>query len=231
VNTSKVSITKKRISLAFIQPPQIAPIFYIEELNSIVQSVIMEAHRKEKGMNTLRQVFKFLNRFFMIPAYRMGLGWFISNPVSGYIMVIKNKGRKSGKLYYTPTNYAIIKGKIYCLAGFGHKAHWYLNMKANPDVEVMLPGRTVWGKAEEVLESDEALQATRKVFQNAGIAGFAEGYNPWTAPDEKFLQTLERAPVLRISPTGIGNGPMDAGGWHWIAWAIATLVVILVIWL
>ena len=180
-------------------------------------------------MDTLRQIFKVLNRFFMVPAYRMGLGWFIVNPISGYIMVIKNTGRKSGRLYYTPTNYAIINGNIYCLAGFGRKAHWYLNMMANPTVEIMLPGRTIWGEVEEVTDGEEALQATRLVFQNAGIAGFAEGYNPRTAADEKFLGTLKRAPVLRITPKGIGNGPMDAGGWHWIAWAIATLVVILLL--
>jgi hypothetical protein len=56
-----------------------------------------------------------------------------------------------------------------------------------------------------------------------------EGYNPRTAPDEKYLSTLKRAPVLRITPTGIGNSPMDAGGWHWIAWAIVTLILILVL--
>ena len=180
-------------------------------------------------MDPLRKIFKFLNRFFMVPAYRMGLGWFIVNPISGYIMVIKNIGRKTGKLYYTPTNYAILNGKIYCLAGFGRKAHWYLNMMANPGVEIMLPGRSIWGKVEEVTEPEEALQATRQVFQNAGIAGFAEGYNPWTAPDEKFLHTLKHAPVLRITPAGIGSGPMDSGGWHWIAWAIAMLAVILIL--
>ncbi|MBN2044672.1 MAG: nitroreductase family deazaflavin-dependent oxidoreductase [Anaerolineales bacterium] len=178
-------------------------------------------------MDTLRQIFKYLNRFLMVPAYRMGLGWLIVNPISGYIMVIKNVGRKSGKLHYTPANYAIINGKIYCLAGFGRKAHWYLNLIANPSAEVLLPGRTIWGEAEEVTDLEESLQAIRQVFINAGIVGFAEGYNPRTAPDEKFISTLKRTPVMRITPKGIGNGPMDAGGWHWIGWAAATLAVIL----
>ncbi len=139
-------------------------------------------------MNTLKQIFKFVNRYFMVPAYRMGLGWLIVNPISGYIMVIKNIGRKSGKLYYTPTNYAIFEGKIYCLAGFGRKAHWYLNMIANPHVELLLPGRAIWGEVEEVIDQDEALKAVKQVFKNAGFAGFAEGYNPRTAPEEKFLR-------------------------------------------
>jgi len=180
-------------------------------------------------MNTLRQIFKFLNRFFMVPAYRMGLGWLIVNPVSGYIMAIKNIGRKSGKLYYTPTNYAIFNGHIYCVSGFGRKAHWYLNMIANPQVELLLPGRAIWGEVEEVTDQVQALKAIKQVFKNAGFAGFAEGYNPRTAPDEKFLQTLKNAPVLRITPRGVGSSPMDAGGWHWAAWAIATLVVIILL--
>ena len=87
-------------------------------------------------MNALRKVFWFLNRFFMVPAFRLGLAYFICNPIFGYIMVIKNTGRKSGKLYHTPTNYAIINGYVYCLSGFGRKAHWYLNLKANPEVEI-----------------------------------------------------------------------------------------------
>ena len=178
-------------------------------------------------MNTLRQIFKFLNRIFMVPAYRMGLSWLIVNPISGYIMVIKNIGRKSGKLYYTPTNYAIFDGKIYCLSGFGRKAHWYLNIMSNPNVELLLPGRAIWGEVEEVTDENESLKAVKQVFKNAGFAGFMEGYNPRTAPDEKFLSTLERAPVLRITPKGIGSGPMDAGGWHWVGWAILTVSVVI----
>lgn len=180
-------------------------------------------------MNTLRQIFKFINRYFMVPAYRMGLGWLIVNPISGYIMVIKNIGRKSGKWYYTPTNYAIINGNIYCLAGFGRKSHWYLNLVANPTAEIMLPGRTVLGKVEEVTDGEEALEAARQVFRNAGVAGFMEGYNPRTAPDEKLLKTLSRAPVLRITPTGIGSGPMDASGWHWVGLVIAMIAIILLL--
>jgi deazaflavin-dependent oxidoreductase (nitroreductase family) len=189
----------------------------------------MKKHQKEVLMDTLRQIFKLINRFFMVPAYRMGLGWLIVNPISGYIMVIKNIGHKSGKRYYTPANYAIIDGKVYCLAGFGRKSHWYLNLIANPNTEVMLPGRTIWGKVEEVTDQEEALIAVKQVFRNAGVAGWMEGYNPRKAPDERYHKTLKRAPVLRITPTGIGSGPMDAGGWHWIAWAAVTLILILVL--
>jgi hypothetical protein len=180
-------------------------------------------------MDNLRHLFKYLNRYFMVPVMRMGLGWLLVNPVSGYIMVIKNIGRKSGKLYYTPTNYAILNGCVYCSAGFGRRSHWYLNMTTNPHVELLLPGRAIWGEVEEVTDDEEALTAIKQIFKNAGLAGFLEGYNPRKAPDEKFLNTLSRAPVLRITPKGIGSGPMDADGWHWVSWALLTAIVVILL--
>ena len=35
----------------------------------------------------LRHIFSVLNRFFMVPCFRLGLGPFMGNPLSGYIMV------------------------------------------------------------------------------------------------------------------------------------------------
>lgn len=180
-------------------------------------------------MNALRKVFWFLNRFFMVPAFRLGLAYFICNPIFGYIMVIKNTGRKSGKLYHTPTNYAIINGYVYCLSGFGRKAHWYLNLKAAPRAEIMLPGQAILAEAEEVTDPDEALMAGRQVLRNAGFAGFFEGYNPWTASADDLRKTVERAPVLRFRPVGVGNGAMDQGGWHWVT--LIVLTIALVVWL
>jgi len=177
----------------------------------------------------MEDAFKILNRLFMVPAYRMGLAWLVCNPATGYIMVIKNTGRKSGKMYYTPTNYAIMNGNIYCAAGFGRRSSWYLNLMAQPRAEVMLPGRALMGEAEEVSDPEEALQAIKQIFKNAGIAGFLAGYNPWTAPDDNFLKTLEHAPILRIKPDGVGSGPMDAGGWHWAAWIAAAAAALMVL--
>jgi len=162
----------------------------------------------------------------MVPAFRMGLGPLICNPVSGYIMVIRNIGRKSGRTYYTPANYAIHNGFIYCMAGFGRKSDWFLNLAAHPQAEIILPGRAVTCQMEEVEDPTEALEMCKQIFKNAGFAGFFEGFNPWRATDEKFLQTLTRVPILRFRMTGIANGPADAGGRHWVL-----LLVILIVYL
>jgi len=167
-------------------------------------------------MNTLRRVFWLMNRFFMVPAFRMGLGVLICNPVSGYIMVIKNIGRKSGKEYYTPVNYAIQDGYVYCMAGFGRKSDWYLNLAARPQAELLMPGRSVQVEMAEVLDQDDALAICKQLFKNAGVAGFFEGFNPWRASDESFRSVVKRAPVLRFKSISIAGGSTDAGGWHWI---------------
>ena len=91
-------------------------------------------------LNTLRNVFHAMNHF-MVFMLRIGLGWTmnIMPAVSGRIMVIKHRGRKSGKEYLTPVNYALVDGELYCTAGFGSVSDWYRNMLANPDIELWLP--------------------------------------------------------------------------------------------
>jgi deazaflavin-dependent oxidoreductase (nitroreductase family) len=103
----------------------------------------------------MRRFFRFLNRFLMVPMFRLGLGALIVNPVSGYIMVLKTVGRKTGKARRTPLNYAIVDGCAYCVAGWGTIAHWYRNLQATPNVEILLPGGSVSGIAESVDEAAE----------------------------------------------------------------------------
>ena len=47
-------------------------------------------------------------------------------------------------------NYASVDGDIYCTAAFGKGADWYLNIVANPQVEVWLPDGRWAGIAEDV---------------------------------------------------------------------------------
>jgi deazaflavin-dependent oxidoreductase (nitroreductase family) len=165
-----------------------------------------------------RRVFRTLNRYFMVPVFRLGLGGLITNPFSGYIMVIKTIGHKSGQERYTPTNYAIQNGNVYCFAGFGPGAHWYRNLTTNPRVELLLPGGPVTGLAEEVTDPDERLHALRQILKNGGFAGFLVGFNPYTAPDQVVVETCQSLPVIRIRPAGVRSGPADPGGWLWVLW-------------
>ena len=178
-------------------------------------------------MNSMRRVFRLLNRFFMVPIFRLGMGPFVGNPITGYIMVLKTVGRKTGKTRYTPVNYALKNGYVYCMVGFGKMAHWYKNLKANPHLEVILPSRPIYGLMEEVSDPDEALDAARQIFKNAGFATIFEGYLPFREiPDEKIKALLKRVRILRIRPVGVGSGASDPSGWMWVS--LAALVILLI---
>jgi len=166
--------------------------------------------------NFLRRIFWYLNKYLMVPAFRLGLGPIMGNPFTGYIMVMKTTGWKTGKQRYTPVNYAILNGKVYYLAGFGKLAHWYRNLQAEPRLELILPGGAMMGTAEEVVGRQERLTVTRQVLKNGGFAGYFFGFSPHSVTDEVLDEATKEIPVIRINPTGVGSGPADPGGWSWV---------------
>ncbi|HEY3312916.1 MAG TPA: nitroreductase family deazaflavin-dependent oxidoreductase [Anaerolineales bacterium] len=174
----------------------------------------------------LRRMFWFLNKFFMVPLFRLGLGFLFGNPFSGYIMVLKVVGRKSGKIYYAPVNYAIHEGNVYCISGGRQSSNWYKNLKVNPRIELILPAGPIFGVVEEVLDAGERRSIIRQVLQNAGFAGFFEGYNPFTISDEALVSKTSDLPLLRIHPLGIGSGASDPRGWAWVWSLMLTLWIV-----
>jgi len=175
----------------------------------------------------MRRIFWFLNKYFMVPIFRLGLGPLFTNPFSGYIMVIKLIGRKSGKVYFTPVNYAIWQGSVYCISGGRQTSDWYKNLLAHPEVELILPGGAIFARAEEIDEPETRRMVIRQILKNAGFAGFFEGYNPFTISDEELLQKSADLPLLRFQPLGLGNGASDMGGWAWVWVWLAFLALIL----
>jgi deazaflavin-dependent oxidoreductase (nitroreductase family) len=145
------------------------------------------ANFSPKQMNTLRKVFHALNRF-MVFMWKIGWGkWMNFWPaVIGRIMVIKHRGRKSGKEYLTPVNYAIVDGEIYCTAGFGSISDWYRNMQANPNIELWLPEGKRKARAEDVSDSPNRLFLLRMVIIASGFAGPLFGINPKKLNDEQL---------------------------------------------
>lgn len=162
----------------------------------------------------------------MVPAFRLGLGPFMGNPFTGYIMVLKTVGRKTGKARYAPVNYAILNGHVYCLAGFGAASQWYRNLRTQPRIELILPGGALAGTTEEVTDPIETLHVMRQVLKNAGFAGFFLGVNPFTASDDVLRRKARGIPVVRIRPIGPGNGAADPGGWLWVSATVCTLAVV-----
>ena len=181
----------------------------------------------------VRRVFHYLNRFFMVPAFRLGLGPLMTNPFSGYIMVLKTTGRKSGRRRYTPLNYAIWQGCVYCLAGYGQASDWVNNIRSNPQVELILPGGGLSGMASPVSDGQVHLAISRQILKNGGFAGFFMGFNPRTAPDSLVEDRMKDIPLICIRPLGPGNGPADPGEWGWITANLGLILVVvgLIVWL
>jgi deazaflavin-dependent oxidoreductase (nitroreductase family) len=164
----------------------------------------------------------------MVPLFRLGLGSFVGNPITGYIMVVKTIGRKTGRERYVPVNYAIQDGNIYCMAGFGKGTHWYRNLQAQPNIEIIIPSGPLAGLAQDATNSEEATRVIRQLLKNSGFVGFIAGFNPYTESDTELRKKTKGFPLVRICPTGVGSGAGDAGGWLWI---LILVVAVVVLWL
>ncbi len=175
----------------------------------------------------LRRFFRVLNKYFMVPMFRLGLGPLVGNPITGYIMVLKTVGSKTGKRRYAPVNYAILDGEIYCLSGFGKLAHWVTNLVVQPQIEMILPSGTLSGRAATVTDADVWLRATRQILKNGGFAGFLAGYNAFTISDEDLRSKGEEMVVIRITPDGLRSGAADPGGWLWLWLTVAVMALII----
>jgi len=140
-----------------------------------------------KQLKNLRRVFHAMNPF-MVFMLKIGMGWMmeIMPSVSGRIMVIKHKGRKSGKEYLTPVNYAVVDGEVYCTAGFGSISDWYKNMMVNPDVEILLLKGWRKARAEDVSDSPKRVFLMRQVIIGSGFAGPLFGVDQKKSNDEQL---------------------------------------------
>jgi deazaflavin-dependent oxidoreductase (nitroreductase family) len=148
--------------------------------------------------SVLRTFFRFVNRFIVVPAFRRGWGRIISNSLTGDIMVHGITGRRTGKIRYTPVSYARIGPNIYCYQGKETKGQWYLNLLANPEVEVLLPGGRFSGHGEEVHDAAEKLQAIRQILHCSGLNRSMYGFDPEAATDEVVTEKTGDIPVIRV---------------------------------
>jgi hypothetical protein len=174
----------------------------------------------------LRKLFRYLNRFFMVPVFRLGLGPLMTNPFSGYIMVLKTTGWKSGKIRYAPLNYTIWQGCVYCMSGLGQVSHWYRNLTSDQQVELILPGGAWSGTASQVSDPQVRLKVSRQILKNGGFAGFFMGFNPRTAPDALLETSMKDIPLICIHPQGPGSGASDPGECGWLTANLGLILVV-----
>jgi hypothetical protein len=148
--------------------------------------------------SVLRAFFRLINRFIVGPAFQLGWGRIISNSLTGDVMVLGIKGRRTGKIRYTPVSYARMGPNIYCYQGREMKGQWYLNLLANPKIEVLLPEGRFSGHGEEIHNGAEKLKAIRKILLASGLNRSMYGFDPETAADDVVLEKTRGMPVIRI---------------------------------
>jgi deazaflavin-dependent oxidoreductase (nitroreductase family) len=155
-------------------------------------------------LNTLRKVFHAMNPF-MVFMLKIGLGWTMNiwPAVSGRIMVIKHRGRKSGKEYLTPVNYALVDREIYCTAGFGPSCDWYRNLLANPNIELQLPEGWRKARAEDVSDSPRRVFLLRQVIIGSGFAGPLFGVDQRKLNDEQLNAVSKEYCLVHFIPIGV----------------------------
>jgi len=177
--------------------------------------------------SSLRHGFRTFNKF-MLTLFRLGLaGPFMGNGTrwGGWIMVLSQRGRKSGLLRRTPLNYAIVGEDVYCTAGFGAQADWYRNIQANPNVEVwLLEGRWA-GVAEDVSDSPQRLELVRKVLVASGFASYAAGIDPVKLTNDELDAVTKSYRLVRIRRISPLTGPGGPGDLAWV-WPLATFLLL-----
>jgi deazaflavin-dependent oxidoreductase (nitroreductase family) len=160
--------------------------------------------------------FRIANRFLAVPLLRAGLGPFLATPLTGSLMVLRTRGRRSGRVRDVPLGYVIRNGSVYFCAGFGRPTHWLHNIEADPNVEVLLPGGAFAGVAEEVTDRDEWAPAMRALLISLGVIGRMTVGDVRHVADEELLAIAGGIPLVRVRVTGIGSGPFDPGGLGWV---------------
>ena len=175
----------------------------------------------QRALPATHAAFNGMNKYVGVPALKMGLGRYICNPLTGYLMILRTRGRKSGEMRDAPLGYTISGDCVYCIAGFGRRAYWYQNLLADPKVEAILPGRSFAGVAEEVTDPDERLRVMPPLLRSMGVIAAMFGLgNPWRDSPAEIVAKCEGMPLVRVRATGIAAGPEDPGGRYWVVPAL-----------
>ena len=177
----------------------------------------------------LRRAFLVVNRTTAAPALRAGLGPLLVTPVTGSILLLRTRGRRSGLVREAPLGYVVHDGAIYVCAGFGQGTAWLANLRADPSVEVILPGARIRATAREVTDRAEYDVALRELIRALGIIGAATvpaALDPRAAIPDAWFATL---PLVRLQPVGMLAGPWDPGGRGWIGIALVDAALLALI--
>jgi len=166
-----------------------------------------------------RTIFRYGNRYGMVPFHRAGLGAWLGNPLTGWQCLLTTIGRRSGLPRHTPLGYLVDDGAAWVLAGYGPTTLWYRNVLDEPRVTLLLPGRPPLA-ALAMAATDPSVRARiiPPLARSMALPGAMIGCFPPTSTDERILECVAWVPLVRITPADgspLAPGPDDPGGLGW----------------
>lgn len=195
------------------------PTDYRDEISALTS---VGRHASQAG----RGAFRVLNRWLMVPMLRAGLGPWMGTPLGGWILLLRVRGRKSGVMRETPLSYLVAEGAAWVMAGFGERTEWYRNLRADPHVEVLLPGRPLAWTAEVVDDAAVRQRIIPRLVRATGLPGYLSGCDPFRSSAEQLLAVTAWVPLIRLRPDTepVVAGRDDPGGLGWV-WRQAVVLV------
>jgi hypothetical protein len=125
-----------------------------------------------------------------------------------------------------PLSYVIHSGRVVVTSGYGRGGHWFRNAMADPDVEVVLPGAVILGRAEEITDPVERREAFRRLLVSQGVIGRLLVGDVAGMSDARVDELTQAFPLLAIRPTALQDGPFDTSGtFHRVAAATSLVTV------
>lgn len=177
------------------------------------------------ALDLLRRVFHQMNRGMLL-LWRLGLGRFAGMWPRGFgrLLVIEHTGRHSGSRYRTPVNYTIVGDDLYCVAAFGERTDWYLNLLAKPDAAVWLPDGRWEAEVADVSDDPDRADLMRGVLIDSGFAARLFGLHPRKITDEDLTKATAGYYLIRIRPLRRQKALEGPGDLAWIWFPIGAAV-------
>ncbi len=166
-----------------------------------------------------RSMFRYGNRYAMIPFHRAGLAAWLGNPLTGWQCLLTTIGRRTGLPRHTPLGYIVMDGAAWMMAGYGPATLWYRNVLDDPRVELLLPGRPpIAALATEERDPSVRARIIPPLCRSMALPGAMIGCFPPTSSDERILACVAYVPLMRVVPEDgkpLAAGPEDPGGLGW----------------
>jgi deazaflavin-dependent oxidoreductase (nitroreductase family) len=153
-----------------------------------------------KSKKRFRGLFRFFN-MLIAPLYRLGLLPLLG--VGKLILLLTTRGRKSGRLRYTPIGYFRYGGAVHFVSGWGTGTDRYENMLAYPDdVHARIGFHRFHARAELVRDREELTRMMKWLVSHhtSGMEGRAMGWDPKRDDPETadFSGMFEKMAIVRL---------------------------------